>query len=150
MLIGCQAETVAGLPWAADSCPWVGKLRTVLPLSDVIRDSAVQLVLSSSWGCATPVARGWTHQVAHVAGARCPRLLRRGRAAAASAAGGGGGGGGVWWWWWCSGVWWWWWCGGVASRTRGHRRSRAGALRQPLLQNNSIAGFNRVFDRRFR
>jgi hypothetical protein len=38
------------LPWAADSCPWVGKLRTVLPLMnrDVIRDSAVQL--------------GWTHQ----------------------------------------------------------------------------------------
>jgi hypothetical protein len=21
-------------PWAADSCPWVGKLRTVLPLND--------------------------------------------------------------------------------------------------------------------
>ena len=41
MLNGCQAETVVGLPWAADSCPWVGKLRTVLPLSDVIRDSAV-------------------------------------------------------------------------------------------------------------
>jgi hypothetical protein len=40
----CQAETVVGLP--ADSCPWVGKLRTVLPLSDVIRDSAVQLVLT--------------------------------------------------------------------------------------------------------
>jgi hypothetical protein len=34
---------LVGLPWAADSCPWVGKLRTVLPLSDVIRDSAVQL-----------------------------------------------------------------------------------------------------------
>jgi hypothetical protein len=39
VLNGCQAETVVGLPWAADSCPWVGKLRTVLPLSDVIRDS---------------------------------------------------------------------------------------------------------------
>jgi hypothetical protein len=28
------------LPWAADSCPWVGKLRTVLPFTnrDVIRD----------------------------------------------------------------------------------------------------------------
>jgi hypothetical protein len=37
---------VVGLPWAADSCPWVGELRTVLPLSDVIRDSAVQLVLT--------------------------------------------------------------------------------------------------------
>jgi hypothetical protein len=31
------------LPWAADSCPWVGKLRTVLPKKNrVIRDSAVQ------------------------------------------------------------------------------------------------------------
>jgi hypothetical protein len=46
MLIGRQAETVVGLPWAADSCPWVGKLRTVLPLSVGIRDSAVQLVLT--------------------------------------------------------------------------------------------------------
>jgi hypothetical protein len=35
------------LLWAADSCPWVGKLRTVLPLNDrVIRDSAVQLGLT--------------------------------------------------------------------------------------------------------
>jgi hypothetical protein len=50
VLIGCQAETVVGLPWAADSCPWVGKLRTVLPLSDVIRDSAVQLVLTHQRG----------------------------------------------------------------------------------------------------
>jgi hypothetical protein len=34
------------LPWAADSSPWVGKLRTVLPLKNrVIRDSAVQLGL---------------------------------------------------------------------------------------------------------
>jgi hypothetical protein len=41
-----ERETVVGLPWAADSCPWVGKLRTVLPLSDVIRDGAVQLVLT--------------------------------------------------------------------------------------------------------
>jgi hypothetical protein len=46
MLIGGQAETVVRLPWAADSCPWVGKLRTVLPISDFIRDSAVQLVLT--------------------------------------------------------------------------------------------------------
>ena len=29
-LIGCQAETVVELPFAADSCPWVEKLRTVL------------------------------------------------------------------------------------------------------------------------
>jgi hypothetical protein len=26
-LNGCQAETVVGLPWAAGSCPWVGKLQ---------------------------------------------------------------------------------------------------------------------------
>ena len=39
---------LVGFPWAVDSCPWVGKLRTVLPLTnrDVIRDSAVQLVLT--------------------------------------------------------------------------------------------------------
>jgi hypothetical protein len=41
---------VVGLPWAADSCPWVGKLRTVLPIIDVIRDSAVQLVLTHQRG----------------------------------------------------------------------------------------------------
>jgi hypothetical protein len=36
----------------ADSCPWVGKLRTVLPLTnrDVIRDSAVQLGLTHQRG----------------------------------------------------------------------------------------------------
>jgi hypothetical protein len=40
------------LHWAADSCPWVGKLRTVLPLKnrDVIRDSAVQLGLTHQRG----------------------------------------------------------------------------------------------------
>jgi hypothetical protein len=39
------------LPWAADSCPWVGKLRTVLPLKNrVIRDSAVQLGLTHQRG----------------------------------------------------------------------------------------------------
>jgi hypothetical protein len=39
-------------PWAADSCPWVGKLRTVLPFTnrDVIRDSAVQLGLTHQRG----------------------------------------------------------------------------------------------------
>jgi hypothetical protein len=47
---GCQAETVIGLPWGADSSPWVGKLRTVLPLSDVIRDSAVLLGLTHQRG----------------------------------------------------------------------------------------------------
>jgi hypothetical protein len=49
ILNGRQAERqLVGLPWAADSCPWVGKLRTVLPLTnrDVIRDSAVQLGLT--------------------------------------------------------------------------------------------------------
>ena len=51
-MLNWSDETVVGLPWAADSCPWVGKLRTVLPLSDVIRDSAVQLVLThhAVWG----------------------------------------------------------------------------------------------------
>jgi hypothetical protein len=40
------------LPWAADGCPWVGKLRTVLPFTnrDVIRDSAVQLGLTHQRG----------------------------------------------------------------------------------------------------
>jgi hypothetical protein len=30
MIIKVERQ-IAGLPWAADSCPWVGKLRTVLP-----------------------------------------------------------------------------------------------------------------------
>jgi hypothetical protein len=45
------------LPWAADSCPCVEKLRTVLPLTVGIRDGAVQLVLTHQrvrWG-------GWGH-----------------------------------------------------------------------------------------
>jgi hypothetical protein len=42
---------LVGLPWAADCCPWVGKLRTMLPLNDrVIRDSAVQLGLTHQRG----------------------------------------------------------------------------------------------------
>jgi hypothetical protein len=33
-----QLRQLVGLPWAADSCPWVWKLRTVLPLKNrVIR-----------------------------------------------------------------------------------------------------------------
>ena len=40
-----ERETVVELPWAADSCPWVEKLRTVLPLTVGIRDGAVQLVV---------------------------------------------------------------------------------------------------------
>jgi hypothetical protein len=52
ILNGCQVERqLLGLPWAADSCPWVGKLRTVLPLTNrVIRDSAVQLGLTHQRG----------------------------------------------------------------------------------------------------
>jgi hypothetical protein len=46
ILNGCQAKTVVGLPWAADRCPSLRKLRTVLPSSDVNRDGAVQLVLT--------------------------------------------------------------------------------------------------------
>jgi hypothetical protein len=51
--------------WAADSCPWVGKLRTALPLSDVIRDSAVQLVLTSTWckGCLLATPKGWQEEL---------------------------------------------------------------------------------------
>jgi hypothetical protein len=40
-----ERETVVELR-AAGSCPWVEKLRTVLPLTVGIRDSAVQFVLS--------------------------------------------------------------------------------------------------------
>jgi hypothetical protein len=50
ILNGCQAETVVGLPWAADSCPSVEKLRTVLPLTVDIRDGAVHLVCERSVG----------------------------------------------------------------------------------------------------
>jgi hypothetical protein len=47
-----KLRQLVGLPWAADSCPWVGKLRTVLPFTnrDVIRDSAVQLGLTHQRG----------------------------------------------------------------------------------------------------
>ena len=38
-LIGCQSETVVKLPWAADCCPWVGKLRTLLPLTVGLGDA---------------------------------------------------------------------------------------------------------------
>jgi hypothetical protein len=36
-----ERETVVELPWAADRCPWVEKLRTVLPLPVGIRDECV-------------------------------------------------------------------------------------------------------------
>jgi hypothetical protein len=39
-----EHETVVELPWAADCCPCVEKLRTVLPFTVGIRDGAVQLV----------------------------------------------------------------------------------------------------------
>ena len=47
-----ERETVVELPFAADSCPCVEKLRTVLPLTVGIRDGVVQLVstLSASGG----------------------------------------------------------------------------------------------------
>jgi hypothetical protein len=41
-----QRETVVELRFAADCCPWVEKLRPVLPLPVGLRDSLVQLVLS--------------------------------------------------------------------------------------------------------
>jgi hypothetical protein len=53
-----KLRQLVGLPWAADSCPWVGKLRTVLPLNDrVIRDSAVPLWLTHQRG-ASGVVQG--------------------------------------------------------------------------------------------
>ena len=39
-----ERETVVELPFAADCCPCVEKLRTVVPLTVGIRDGAVQLV----------------------------------------------------------------------------------------------------------
>jgi hypothetical protein len=47
-----ERETVAELPWAADSCPCEEKLRTVLPLPVGIRDGVVHSVspfLASSY-----------------------------------------------------------------------------------------------------
>ena len=70
-----ERETVVELPWAADSCPCVEKLRTVLPLTVGIRDGVVQLVstlgsavisaraeLGSIIASALPVAALLTHQ----------------------------------------------------------------------------------------
>jgi hypothetical protein len=39
-----ERETVVELPWPADCCPCVEKLRTVLPITVGIRDGMVQLV----------------------------------------------------------------------------------------------------------
>jgi hypothetical protein len=48
---------VSRLPWAADGCPWVGKLRTVLPFTnrDVIRDSAVRVGVADNGATFHPV-----------------------------------------------------------------------------------------------
>jgi hypothetical protein len=50
-----ERETVVELPWAADSCPCVEKLRTVLPFTGGIRDGVVHLV--STLGSAVISAR---------------------------------------------------------------------------------------------
>ena len=75
ILNGCQVETVVGLPWAADSCPWVEKLRTVLPLSDVIRDSAPQLVLTHQRGAY--LAEELLEHLQHAAVALLAQLVAR-------------------------------------------------------------------------
>jgi hypothetical protein len=51
ILYGRVKVETAGKAWAADSFPWVGKLRTVLPIKNrVIRDSAVPLGLTHQRG----------------------------------------------------------------------------------------------------
>jgi hypothetical protein len=51
LILQSQLRQLVRLPWAADSCPWVGKLRTVLPLKNrVIRGSAVPLGLTHQRG----------------------------------------------------------------------------------------------------
>ena len=50
-----ERETAVELPWAADCCPCVEKLRTVLPFTVGIRDGVVQLV--STLGSAVISAR---------------------------------------------------------------------------------------------
>jgi hypothetical protein len=91
---------VVGLPWAADSCPWVGKLRTVLPLTDGIRDSAVQLVLTHQvrcgvgnnslqfrpWTCSLCAASTYSRDslLTHATGRKHREALERVRAARAA------------------------------------------------------------------
>jgi hypothetical protein len=43
-----ERETLVELPWAADRCPCVDKLRTLLPLTVGTRDGAVHLVSTLS------------------------------------------------------------------------------------------------------
>ena len=64
-----EREAVAELPWAADCCPWVGKLRTVLPLIVGIRDSVVHLV-SILGGVSSVSARAFARWH-HCVGAAC-------------------------------------------------------------------------------
>ena len=52
-----ERETVVGIPWAADCCPCVEKLRAVLPLTVGIVDEAVQLQLALAHHCG-PEERG--------------------------------------------------------------------------------------------
>ena len=53
-------ETGVELPWAADRCPCVEKLRTVLPFAVGTRDSVVQLVLTHQRvrTCSDPLSTG--------------------------------------------------------------------------------------------
>jgi hypothetical protein len=44
-----ERETAVRLPFAADSCPCVEKLRAVVPLTVGIRDGGVQLVSRGGW-----------------------------------------------------------------------------------------------------
>jgi hypothetical protein len=69
------------LPWAADSCPWVGKLRTVLAFTnrDVIRDSAVQLGLTHQRGANgvdSPGRGGEGRRAPELAAGELPRARR--------------------------------------------------------------------------
>jgi hypothetical protein len=75
-----ERETVVELPWTADSCPWVGKLRTVLPISDVIRDIGVDSI--SSTGGFRMGTRGGVQLFVHH-GIQAGRRDRRARECAA-------------------------------------------------------------------
>jgi hypothetical protein len=64
-----ERETVVELPWAADSCPWVEKLRTVLPLTVAIRDGAVHIGDGwVAWGMGCVAGAGHLARVAVAAG----------------------------------------------------------------------------------
>jgi hypothetical protein len=44
-----KLRQLVGLPWAADSCPWVGKLRTVLPLKNRVISLRGREQLEGRW-----------------------------------------------------------------------------------------------------